>query len=57
MIYEVYFEGTLEVQSDVDLSEEEVFDEAYDIMCGDARTRLNSGFSPQFEIIDAKAEE
>lgn len=53
--YYVYFEGTSEVVSDKPLSEDEIFDEAYDNIYGDPMTRLNthSGIE-QFELIDVE---
>ena len=56
--YTVYFEGTSEVTSDEPLTEDEIFDKAYDNIYGDSWTRLNthSGIE-QFELIDITEEE
>lgn len=53
--YTVYFEGTSEVTSDEELTEEEIFDIAYDNIYGDARTRLDthSGIE-NFELLDTE---
>ena len=56
--YTVYFEGTSEVTSDEPLTEDEIFDRAYDNIYGDAHTQLetHSGIE-QFELIDITEEE
>lgn len=53
--YTVYFEGTSEVTSDKELTEEDIFDKAYDNIYGDARTRLDthSGIE-NFELLDTE---
>lgn len=53
--YTVYFEGTSEVTSDENLSEEEIFDRAFDNIYGDARTQLDtcSGIE-NFELLDTE---
>lgn len=57
-IYTVYFEGTSEVTSDEPLTEEEIFDKAYDNIYGDARTRLDTHSNIEnFELIDTTEEE
>ena len=57
-IYTVYFEGTTEVYSDNELSEEDVFDEAASIMISDARTRLDNHCDVEnMEIISVEKED
>lgn len=56
-IYHVYYEGTLRLYSDTKLEEEDIPDLAFDIIHGDARTRLNHDVSEDnFEIIDVEEE-
>ena len=51
--YYIYFEGTLEVESEEDLNEEEIIEMAEDIIYGDARTHLDNHCSiDNIEIID-----
>ena len=53
--YTVYFEGTSEVTSDEPLSEEEIFDKAYDNIYGDSRTRLDTHSGIEvFELLDTE---
>lgn len=56
--YTVYFEGTSEVTSDEPLSEEEIFDKAYDNIYGDARTQLDTCTGIEnFELLDTEESE
>lgn len=51
--YQIYYEGNLELWSDTKLTEDKIPDLAYDIIHGDARTRLDHYASEDnFEIID-----
>lgn len=53
--YTVYFEGTSEVISDEELTEEEIFDIAYDNIYGDARTQLDTCTGIEnFELLDTE---
>lgn len=51
--YQIYYEGNLELLSETKLTEDDIPDLAYDIVHGDARTRLDHQCSEDnFEIID-----
>lgn len=51
--YYIYFEGTLEMDSEDELTEEEIIEMAEDIIYGDARTHLdNDCFIDNIEVID-----
>ena len=51
--YEVYFEGRTYVYSKKKLTEQEVFDEAADIISSDARSRLDNDCNiVNMEILD-----
>lgn len=51
--YYIYFEGTLEIESEEDLEEEEICEMASDIIYGDARTHLDNNCSiDNIEVID-----
>lgn len=51
--YEIHYEGYVELFSETKLTEEDIPDLAYDIIHGDARTRLeHDAWEDNFEIID-----
>lgn len=55
--YTVHFEGSVDVEID-SRNEDEIFDRAYDLIYGDARTRLDANASIDlFEIIDEEEDD
>ena len=51
--YYIYFEGTLEMDSEDELTEEEIIEMSEDIIYGDARTHLDNHCSiDNIEVVD-----
>lgn len=44
-LYEVYFEGTVTIESDEELDDDDALEKVVDILQSDARTWLNEGVS------------
>ena len=53
--YYIYFEGTLEIDSEDKLTENEIIEMSEDIIYGDARTRLDNDCSiVNIEVVDTE---
>lgn len=53
--YYIYFEGTLEIDSEDELTEEEIIEMSEDIIYGDARTHLDNHCSiDNIEVVDTE---
>lgn len=51
--YQIHYEGSLELTSETKLTEDDIPDLAFDIIHGDAHTRLeHDAWEDNFEIID-----